>query len=340
MKSLKKIAVLTALVGTIWSVTAAMAADPPVTDTPATIAITAPIEAAVVTPVTTPIVSTDRNAACIKCHNEVTTLALGKTMHGVSGDSRTPQCISCHGASETHLKDKKASPDVIFKKGSFAASESKAMNASCLACHDKDSKRHNWTGSAHQVADVACVNCHTIHSTHDQVREKSTQANVCFTCHKEQRVQMNKMSHHPVGEGKVSCSDCHNIHGSAGPKMLKKNTVNETCFTCHAEKRGPFLWEHLPVTENCNNCHNPHGSNIAPLLKTRSPFLCQSCHDGPHNTKTPRGPNAGGMQGGLQPTGGATNAGIPSENNVGRACMNCHVMVHGSNHPAGALLHR
>jgi hypothetical protein len=25
---------------------------------------------------------------------------------------------------------------------------------------------------------------------------------------------------------------------------------------------------------------------------------------------------------------------------VGRACMNCHVMVHGSNSPAGAYLHR
>jgi DmsE family decaheme c-type cytochrome len=232
-------------------------------------------------------------------------------------------------------------PDTVYKKGgSYAQSEVKNMNTNCLSCHQKDASRHNWMGSAHQINEVACVNCHSIHTTHDKVREKATQAEVCYTCHKEQRVLMSKISHHPANEGKVVCSDCHNIHGSTGPKLMKKSTVNQTCYTCHAEKRGPFLWEHLPATENCNNCHNPHGSNISPLLKSRAPFLCQGCHDGPHNSGTPRGPNAGGLQGGLKPNGGASNVGLPSENNVGRACMNCHIMVHGSNHPAGALLHR
>jgi DmsE family decaheme c-type cytochrome len=281
-----------------------------------------------------PDATNNKDAACLKCHaTDAPVMTFLKSTHGIRGDARTPQCVACHGESANHLADKKVAPDVVFKKGSFPQSTSKEMNANCLACHDKDSSRHNWMGSAHQVNDVACVNCHTMHQTHDKVRDRSTQAEVCFTCHKDQRLLANKISHHPIGEGKISCSDCHNVHGSAGSKLLKKNTVNETCFTCHAEKRGPFLWEHLPVSENCNNCHNPHGSNIAPLLKTRAPFLCQSCHDGPHNSGTPRGPNTGGTQGGLKTT-------LPSENNVGRACMNCHVMVHGSNHPAGALLHR
>ena len=274
-----------------------------------------------------------KDAVCLKCHEEKPVVYLFKTKHGVTGDTRAPSCQSCHGQSDDHLKNKKTSPDVIFKKGTFAVSEVKAQNANCLACHDKDAKRTNWSGSAHQVNDVACISCHTVHAEHDKVRERTTQAETCFTCHKEQRTDSHKISHHPLAEGKVTCADCHNMHGSSGPKMLKKDTVNQTCFTCHAEKRGPFLWEHLPVTENCNNCHNPHGSNVAPLLKTRAPFLCQSCHDGPHNSATPRGPNTGGTQGGLKTT-------LPSENNVGRACMNCHVMVHGSNHPAGALLHR
>jgi DmsE family decaheme c-type cytochrome len=186
-------------------------------------------------------------------------------------------------------------------------------------------------GSAHQINDVACVNCHSMHSIHDKVREKSSQPEVCFTCHKDQKSESHKLSHHPINEGKVVCSDCHNLHGSAGTKLLKKNTVNETCFTCHAEKRGPFLWEHQPVTENCNNCHNAHGSNIAPLLKSRAPFMCLECHDGPH-TKSPIGTNAAGNQGGLTVKISATAG--------GRGCMNCHSMVHGSNSPAGALLHR
>ena len=281
----------------------------------------------------------NKDAACLKCHSETKPLTIYQTKHGVRGDSRTPGCVACHGESTTHIADKKSSPDVVFKKGTFAQSESKALNAGCLSCHEKDSARHNWMGSAHQTNDVACVSCHSIHTTHDKVKDKTTQSEVCFTCHKEQRVLMNKISHHPTKEGKVSCSDCHNIHGSTGPKLMKKSTVNQTCFTCHAEKRGPFLWEHLPVTENCNNCHNPHGSNIAPLLKSRAPFLCQSCHDGPHGSKNPVGPNAGGAQAGQQQSG-TTSTGLPSENFTGRACMNCHVTVHGSNHPAGALLHR
>ena len=103
----------------------------------------------------------------------------------------------------------------------------------------------------------------------------------------------------------MACSDCHNPHGSAGPKLLAKNTVNETCYTCHAEKRGPFLWEHQPVNEDCTNCHTPHGSNITPLLKSRPPFLCDECHDGPHNSQAPYGTAVAGLQGGGVLPGGA-----------------------------------
>jgi DmsE family decaheme c-type cytochrome len=164
---------------------------------------------------------------------------------------------------------------------------------------------------------------------------------VCFTCHKEQRADTHKISTHPIDAGKVVCSDCHNPHGSVGPKLLKKNTVRETCFTCHAEKRGPFLWEHQPVAEDCTICHTPHGSNLTPLLKSRAPFLCDDCHDGPHNSQANYGPNVGGIQSsGSGLTATASSPKAPSSSAAGRACMNCHVMIHGSNSPAGAFLQR
>ena len=293
-----------------------------------------------------------KDAVCTKCHDSSEVkpvLSIYQTKHGVKGDPRTPTCQGCHGASDAHVKNTggKATrnmPDVVFgaKRGSSGAyppNEAKAQNTACLSCHNKDSKRTHWDGGAHNVNDVACTSCHTLHTAHDKVRDKKTQPEVCFTCHKDQRAQSKKISHHAIGEGKVACSDCHNPHGSAGSKLLKKNTVNETCFTCHAEKRGPFLWEHQPVTEDCTTCHTPHGSNITPLLKSRAPFMCQECHDGPHVSPTPVAGNAAGKQGG-QTQVGTTATGLPSENNTGRACMNCHSMVHGSNHPAGALLHR
>ena len=280
-----------------------------------------------------------RDQVCTRCHDESETtpiLAIYQTKHGVKGDPRTPTCQSCHGESEKHLKGDpnvkgRAAPDVIFKKGTYAASDVKVLTEQCLTCH-KGTARTNWEGSQHQKNDMACNSCHTIHAATDKVRDKKTQTEVCFTCHKEQRADTLKISTHPIDAKKVVCSDCHNPHGSVGPKLLKKNTVTETCYTCHAEKRGPFLWEHQPATEDCTNCHTPHGSNITPLLKSRAPFLCDECHDGPHNSKSAFGAAAAGMQGGLVAN--------PSSSAAGRACQNCHVMVHGSNSPSGAFLHR
>ncbi len=289
-----------------------------------------------------------KDAQCTKCHDESETrpvLAIYQTKHGVKGDPRTPTCQSCHGESTDHInntggKETRNKPDVVFgtkgiKRGSSGAyppSDREVQVATCLSCHEKDLHRTRWTGGAHDSGDVSCASCHEMHTAHDNVRDKKTQPQVCFTCHKEQRTDSHKISHHPIGENKVVCADCHNPHGSAGPHLLKKNTVTETCYTCHAEKRGPLLWEHEPVTEDCTNCHTPHGSNITPLLKSRTPFLCSECHDGPHHSDDPAGKNVAGWQGGL--TGDA------SENYTGRACLNCHSMVHGSNNPAGALLHR
>ena len=82
----------------------------------------------------------------------------------------------------------------------------------------------------------------------------------------------------PLPEGKLSCVDCHNPHGSTTDPLLKANSVNEVCYACHADKRGPFLFEHAPVRENCLNCHNPHGSNFESLLNAPRPMLCQQCH--------------------------------------------------------------
>ncbi len=292
--------------------------------------------------------SLKRDAVCTRCHDETETtpiLAIYQTRHGVRGDPRTPNCQTCHGESEKHLKGDpavkgRAAPDVVFKKGSFAVSSDQVRSGQCLACH-KGANRANWDGGAHQNNQVACNDCHKVHAPADRVRERKTQTEVCFACHKEQRADTHKISTHPIDAGKVVCSDCHNPHGSAGPKLLKKNTVNETCFLCHADKRGPFLFEHQPVVEDCTNCHTPHGSNITPLLKSRPPFMCQECHDGTHASGTPVGPNAAGYQGGLTTINGAgTAAQYPSKNNVGNACMNCHRQVHGSNSPAGGYLQR
>ena len=278
------------------------------------------------------------DAKCTSCHDEgdgPKVLHIGKTKHGTTADGRTPTCTNCHGDSAAHLKGGapgakvRPKPDVVFAaKGGSSAD---AQSASCVSCHKKDTKRSHWEGSAHQSRDVACTNCHTLHVAKDKVLSKATEFEVCFSCHKEQRAQVNRPSHHPVMEGKVACSDCHNTHGSVGPKLVKRDTVVDTCFQCHAEKRGPFVHNHEPVSEDCGNCHNPHGTVAESMLKVRAPFLCHSCHT-PHGGFIPQ--IIGSQVTGLKPTTpnglgkGTTNV------SQGRACLNCHTEVHGSNNPS------
>jgi DmsE family decaheme c-type cytochrome len=187
---------------------------------------------------------------------------------------------------------------------------------------------------------VARTDCHELHAPTQRVLNPLTQADVCAKCHKAQQAQIHRYSRHPIVEGKVTCSSCHNVHGSVGPKLLVKESVNETCYTCHAEKRGPFLWEHAPVVDDCTNCHTPHGSNLSPLLKMRVPMLCQGCHTGDHGKNLYSGANLPG--GNVTTANGQIPLGSqsPAAQGNGRSCIACHSTIHGSNHPAGAKFQR
>jgi DmsE family decaheme c-type cytochrome len=248
------------------------------------------------------------DAKCTRCHDaesEYPVLAIGKTKHGTIADGRTPTCTSCHGASETHINKpdgvkERSQPERVFGKKRGSTPES--QNQACLTCH-KGGKRMHWEMSLHASRDTTCVSCHQVHTGHDKVRDRQEQAQVCMTCHKE----------------KVTCSDCHNPHGAAGPTNLVRDSVNDTCYTCHMEKRGPFVRTHQPVQEDCTICHNPHGTTTPNLLKTRPPFLCQQCHE-PTSHR--------GNFGSLTPGGSTSN------NLTARGCLNCHTQIHGTNNPA------
>ncbi len=308
--------------------------------------------------------SLNKDAVCTKCHDkneERPVLSIYATRHGVKADARTPSCQSCHGESEAHVKnaegkETRPAPDVLYgmksgKNSSFRRTEPAVQNKTCLACHQTAlGKRTYWAGSQHQKRDLPCTGCHEVHTKEDKVLNKTEQTEVCYACHKEQRAQSHRISTHPIAAGKVACSDCHNPHGSAGPKLLVKNTVNETCYQCHAEKRGPFLWEHPPAVDNCLNCHTPHGSTNAPLLKARAPWLCQQCHgDGaPHpgqvysGASLPNGEASNNNVGTTAPntvvnpiTGTRITRNNPAAQLAFRGCPNCHAQIHGSNNPGG-----
>jgi len=230
-------------------------------------------------------------------------------------------CENCHGPGSAHVKagGGRGVGGIISFRPNDLSRTAEENNAICLTCHERG-ERTNWPGSTHQVRGLMCTNCHTIMKQVTRKFQLSTpfEPDTCFQCHKDRRAQMFRSSHMPLREGKIVCSDCHNPHGSFTEALLKKDSINDTCYTCHAEKRGPFVFEHLPVRENCDNCHDPHGSVNEFSLKLSRPRLCFECHQAGHGQ----------------------NAGINQGTTMGRSCQNCHTNIHGSNSPAGGALQR
>jgi DmsE family decaheme c-type cytochrome len=272
--------------------------------------------------------------SCFACHDDQKTLAIFRTPHAVPSDPRSPfghgqlQCESCHGPSGAHAarvrRGEERPPTINF--GSDQATPVAVQNAQCLGCHQADAGL-GWHGNGHDDNGVSCADCHTSHAAKDAVLQTSTQAEVCFDCHRQQRSQSLKPYAHPVRQGKMDCSACHSTHGANPEWQFVRQTLNDTCYQCHAEKRGPFLWEHAPVAEDCGNCHDPHGSNNPGMVALRSPMICQGCHSQSGHPSIVN--DAGGLPGAM-----------PSQYLLGRNCMNCHTQVHGSNHPSGSKLMR
>jgi len=260
---------------------------------------------------------------CVTCH-ETEGKRLRTTRHGSAQSLRTPagaggqSCEVCHGPGQKHADSMKK--EDIRRLTAVAAREA---NATCLTCHDRGAHA-DWQGSMHDARNVSCVSCHSVHAPKsERFQLKSASASeTCAACHKQEAMKVRKSGHMPLREGKMDCVSCHNPHGSTNVRLLKVgNTINEACASCHTEKRGPFLWEHAAGRENCASCHDPHGSNNDRMLVAKVPMLCQRCHVSSRHPAT---------------IYDATQLANGSNRVVGRACVNCHAQIHGSNHPAGA----
>jgi DmsE family decaheme c-type cytochrome len=267
---------------------------------------------------------------CATCHASQTE-SYGRTLMGRlgrSGKGSKLECESCHGPGSAHVKAGGGRGLIISFRPDDLSRTAAQNNDLCIGCHTKGHQTM-WQGSVHEERGLMCTNCHTVMKNVSRKGQLKTafQPETCAACHQKQRSEIWRTSHMPLRtpslgrEGKMVCTDCHNPHGSYAESQLKKATVNEVCWTCHADKRGPYLWEHPPVTENCLNCHEPHGSNNDAMLKISRPRLCQQCHSGGSHVSNPRNP-------------GVT---LYAQ---GRECTHCHSAHHGSNNPAGARFMR
>lgn len=253
---------------------------------------------------------------CYRCHGDMADLQRIAGPHQICGPNGF-NCTTCH---DPHGKIRETSRLEM-----------------CLTCHQDHSPTMAWHSSTHGIAGVACTDCHNPHPRsnvpqrvdigHASVRRPQRRAmsvqepEACYKCHPQIYALTNLPSHHPIAEGKMGCSDCHDAHGEA-EHGLREPTVNLLCYRCHAEKQGPFAYEHPPATEDCGICHQPHGSVTNNLLRQPASFLCLRCHSGHRSDHR--------------------QLDAPGNSSMRRAlygdCSQCHAQVHGSDLIGESLL--
>jgi len=261
---------------------------------------------------------------CANCHSEDST-AYRHAYHAQQG----VECEDCHGNGSLHVDGGGDKSKII----SFHQRSPADANGICLGCHAQNAQIRHWTDSSHDVNHIRCTDCHQVHPKAFQAATERTRAlntstrgrpgmveqvspessiaiqpraetnEACLKCHQTQRAEGSLPYHHPYREGKIACVNCHDPHGGALGKNLRSANVNELCLSCHAQYRGPFAYQHPPVTENCMLCHVAHGSPNTALLNVSEPGLCLQCHSGHHN-----------------------GASLP----IPDRCTNCHGSIHGT----------
>jgi DmsE family decaheme c-type cytochrome len=271
--------------------------------------------------------------ACKTCHANIW-FNFYKNPHykSIASGDQPPErtgCEGCHGPARRHVEAHGGRATIPH---AFSIMEPKAIIDDCLTCHARDLYKVNIRRSTHSLAGVVCTNCHSIHkSATPEFLLAKVQRDLCYSCHEAVRAQFAMPFKHRVNEGFMTCTDCHNPHGTFAPtwkmadrpRMVDQAMGNEeACLKCHADKRGPFMFEHPPVrVEGCEICHSPHGSTNARLLVRPVTFtLCLQCHNGADDY-------------------GVRKVGIPqlspASHNLAdprfQRCTTCHVRIHGSN---------
>lgn len=164
--------------------------------------------------------------------------------------------------------------------------------AECATCHQELVDMFGTATHARLMAhgtnaiSAGCESCHGPGSLHAEagggsrnIVNPGRSPQVCFQCHLDVRGKFNLPYHHPVLEGKMSCTECHDPHrGDATVGGTALESEQALCGKCHIAQAGPFVFEHEALREGCSSCHTVHGSVNNKLLTERNANLCLKCH--------------------------------------------------------------
>src|SRR6202050_1600833 len=257
--------------------------------------------------------------ACQACHADIYT-GWEKGAHWKQtykeGGIAKHGCEDCHGPASSHVADP-SDTSMLFL---FEKASAKEVNERCLTCHAGGTQHMNAITSVHSKNDVSCVSCHSPHhAAQSDFLLVKTQPELCYGCHLQQKAQFAMPFNHRVNERLIQCSDCHNVHGTVGPKQVRTSSTQDAiCFKCHIDKQGPFVYEHAPIkVDGCQSCHLTHGGPNPHMLKLSNVnLLCLQCHTTSSFSSAPGAPS------------------FHNQSTLFQACTLCHIQIHGSNFDA------
>lgn len=251
---------------------------------------------------------------CMTCHHTYATLWASVEHSELMSEPPVPAnqrgCEGCHGPGELHVgPDRKA---IV----SWDDLEVKQRATICLPCHeDLGIEEGLWFDRDHSEL-LGCTECHEVHRPVDRPQLLKTEAGKdCSPCHDDLEERAAEGLHHPLYEGSLACSMCHQFHGNEQRNLLNRSQ-SALCIGCHGRnvpqpenhKRTDFRLGHgddargkedtcytcHDEQEFCNQCHAidyphaeeyimEHGTEAAEFSSTclncHQPDYCGMCHD-------------------------------------------------------------
>ena len=156
----------------------------------------------------------DKLALCASCHESVAAdPMLAGFQHPVGGEF--VDCNACHASIHN-----------------TNAEEQHMTQNRCLTCHPGPHSANMLERDPHGESDVSCFGCHQVHANDHHKLLKGEESELCLDCHAEVTGDFFLSFRHPVTDGVVKCSDCHEQlfqshqqHEYAG--------FNGACLECH-----------------------------------------------------------------------------------------------------------
>jgi predicted CXXCH cytochrome family protein len=211
----------------------------------------------------------------------------------------------------------------------FAKLASAEVNQTCLTCHNRGAHAA-FEGSAHERRNLSCSTCHSVHYPKSMTRQlvAATETQLCATCHRLQVAKTERaVAHMPVREGKLSCSSCHNPHGSIS--NVKALRVGSSWPRPASAAMRDARDRCCGSTRRCERTVRRATTRTAHRTIACWPSACRCSASAVMSRRA----SASVYD---------NNAITVNKSNrmFGRSCVNCHSNIHGSNHPSGQFLMR